>query len=101
MASKLEVAKLFVHVTLNDTVTKKTLKEAIVNDTTKGLKDKIFLCDDGSIICGHGATSVDKVVEYGFNKNAEERVSALEKLLKDLGTDEGAVKKYIDRKSVV
>lgn len=96
MASKLEVAKLFVHVTLNDTVTKKTLKEAIVNDTTKGLKDKIFLCDDGSIICGHGATSVDKVVEYGFNKNAEERVSALEKLLKDLGTDEGAVKAYID-----
>lgn len=89
--SKFSVAKLFVSVTLSETVTKDKLKEKIKEDAK--FKNKIFLCSDGSIICGH---DTDEPVEYGFNESAEKRVSTLEKLLKDLGTDEGAVKAYID-----
>lgn len=91
--SKFSVAKLFVSVTLSETVTKDKLKEKIKEDAK--FKNKIFLCSDGSIICGH---DTNEPVEYGFNESAEARVEAIETILADFGVNTGnpTVKKYVD-----
>lgn len=94
------VAKLFVRATVGGDLTVAKLKDAIINDTTHNYKDKIFLCSDGTILCGRDATSVDDVIEYGYNSDAKAQVAALEAILAGFGdgTDEDAtVKGYVEK----
>lgn len=95
-----KVANLFVRATVSGDLTVAKLKDAIINDTTHNYKDKIFLCSDGTILCGRDAKSVDDVIEYGYNSDAKAQVAALEAILAGFGdgTDEDAtVKGYIEK----
>lgn len=96
------VAKLFVRAAISTDgtgLTKDALKKAIAADTEHGYKDKIFLCSDGTILCGRDATSADTVVEYGYNADAKAEVQALKDILDGFGvdTDDATVKSYVEK----
>lgn len=93
-------AKLFVRATVGGDLTVAKLKDAIINDTTHNYKDKIFLCSDGTILCGRDATSVNDVIEYGYNSDAKAQVAALEAILAGFGNgadEDTTVKGYVEK----
>lgn len=93
-------AKLFVRATVGGDLTVAKLKDAIINDTTHNYKDKIFLCSDGTILCGRDATSVNDVIEYGYNSDAKAQVAALEAILAGFGNgadEDATVKGYVEK----
>lgn len=90
----LSVNSIFVHVAAGVEVSK--VKEAALKNPSK-----IFLCADGTIINGKGATVVDDVTEYGYNETAKADVANLKSILKsflptDTAVTEDAVNSAIE-----
>lgn len=73
--ANLKVNSLFVHVAAGVDIAK-------VKASAYANPSKIYLCADGTIINGKGATSADDVTEYGYNSTAKADVANLKAVLK-------------------
>lgn len=73
--ANLKVNSLFVHVAAGVDIAK-------VKESALANPSKIYLCADGTIINGKGATTVDEVTEYGYNSTAKADVANLKAVLK-------------------
>lgn len=73
--ANLKVNSLFVHVAAGVDIAK-------VKESALANPSKIYLCADGTIINGKGATTVNEVTEYGYNSTAKADVANLKAVLK-------------------
>lgn len=82
--ANLKVNSLFVHVAAGVDIAK-------VKESALANPSKIYLCADGTIINGKGATTVDEVTEYGYNSTAKADVANLKAVLKSFLPEDTAV----------
>ena len=82
--ANLKVSSIFVHVAAGVDVAK-------VKQSAYEHPSKIYLCADGTIINGKGATSADDVTEYGYNSTAKADVANLKSVLKSFLPADAAV----------